>query len=112
MSEAMFNSGSKSYNGYFETFLEEYLIQRIHNINKLSLGVAMKTVCQISQFCGHKHRSMNSHGHLKLVQPFLLQLTGFKQELKANLSLLVGEEEPVAPLAKTTRQKGNVLKYK
>lgn len=52
----------------------------------------------------------NSHGHLKLVQPFLLQLFCLEQELKSNLPLLVGEEEPVAPLPEDKTEQNNCLK--
>jgi len=52
----------------------------------------------------------NSHGHLKLVEPFLLQLFCLEQELKSTLPLLVGEEEPVAPLPKDKTEQNNCLK--
>lgn len=53
---------------------------------------------------------LNSHSHLKLVQPFLLQLFCLEQELKSTLPLLVGEEEPVAPLPEDKKKKNNCLK--
>jgi len=52
----------------------------------------------------------NSHGHLKLVEPFLLQLFCLEQELKSTLPLLVGEEEPVAPLPKDKTEQNNCFK--
>jgi len=43
-----------------------------------------------------------SHGHVKLVQPLLLELAGLEEELEAHESLLVRQVEAVAPLWKPT----------
>lgn len=44
------------------------------------------------------HVHLYLHGHFKLIQPFLLQLSGLEKEFKARVPLLVSHVEPIAPL--------------
>ncbi len=58
--------------------------------------------------CG-VHVSVYLHGHFKLIQPLLLQLSGLKKEFKARVPLLVSHVEPVAPLWGSGRRQQSKL---
>lgn len=49
-------------------------------------------------------QNTHSHGHAKLLQPFLLQLLGFEEQLEATLPLVVCQVEPIGPLKQETKR--------
>lgn len=53
--------------------------------------------------CG-VHVSVYLHGHFKLIQPLLLQLSGLKKEFEAVVPLLVSHVEAIAPLLKVSKK--------